>query len=198
MRIFKIILFILFFTGTIPIINYCWFSKVGSSKIRTVNNEEIKNRIVLVFGAGREYRNGKQPNYFFNGRVQAVVALRHHYPQCKIIISGYSDGKNYDEANDMKAELIARGIKDTLLFLDHSSNNTYQSLQYYNRHFLYEPVVVVSQKAHLCRILWIAQQMNIDAVGIEATGWPKREPYWFLFREIIARLKATFKIYLKL
>ncbi|MFM7016878.1 MAG: ElyC/SanA/YdcF family protein, partial [Bacteroidota bacterium] len=164
-------------------------------KIIGLNNEKIKSQNILVLGAGREYRSGKHPNYFFNGRVQAVVVLRNHYPNCKIIISGFSDGKNYDEANDLKSELLLRGVKDTLIELDHSSEDTYASLKIYNRHYLYEPVIIVSQKSHLCRILWMANQMNIDAQGFEATGWPKREPYWFLIREMGARYKATLELF---
>jgi vancomycin permeability regulator SanA len=43
--------------------------------------------------------------------------------------------------------------------------------------------------------LWIAQHLNIEAVGYEAEGWPKREPSWFLMREMGARLKATLEIF---
>lgn len=194
MKFLKIIL-LLFSSFTFLIaLNYWWIEQSGSDKLIHLNSKLISNRKILVLGAGREYRSGKHPNYFFNGRVQAVVALRHAYPNCQIIISGISDGNHYDEANDMKQELLARGIKDTLITLDHKSDDTYASLQMFNREYLYEPVIIVSQKTHLCRTLWMAKQMNIDAVGFEAPGWPKREPYWFLIREIGARTKATIEL----
>jgi vancomycin permeability regulator SanA len=37
--------------------------------------------------------------------------------------------------------------------------------------------------------------MNINAVGYTAEGWPKREPTWFLIREMGARVKATLELY---
>ena len=194
MKIFKILVAIIFTSALLIGLNYRWMTNVGTEKIISINSPLIKNRNILVLGAGREYRSGKNPNYFFNGRVQAVVVLRHKYPLSRIIISGIADGKNYDEANDMKKELLLRGVKDTLIYLDQSSQDTYASLQMYNKNFLYEPVLIVSQKAHLCRILWMSKQMNIDALGFNATGWPKREPNWFFVRELGARLKATIEI----
>jgi SanA protein len=195
MRFFKITFIVLLLPIVLVLLNYWWISYVGNKMIANENNELLKNRYVLVLGAGKEYRSGKRPNYFFNGRVDAVVALRNKFPECKIIISGIADGNHYDEANDLKSELLVKGIKDTLIFLDSKSEDTYASLKMFNRDYLYDPVIIVSQKAHLCRALWMAHQMNINAVGYEAEGWPNREPKWFLLREMGARLKATLEIF---
>jgi SanA protein len=194
MKFLKIIFIILLLPLLLVFMNYWWIAYAGNKMIVSDKKEKLKNRYVLVLGAGKEYRTGKRPNYYFNGRAKAVVNLRKTYPNCKIIISGFSDGNHYDEANDLKKELLASGVKDTLLILDSKSEDTYSSLKMYHRNFLSKPVTIVSQKAHLCRALWIAQHLNIDAVGYEAEGWPKREPNWFLMREMGARLKATLEI----
>lgn len=194
MKFLKIFFLILLLPIVLILCNYWWISHVGNKMIVHENTIQLKNRYVLVLGAGKEYRMGKRPNYFFNGRVDAVVKLRQSYPNCKIIISGISDGNHYDEANDLKKELLTKGVKDTLIMLDSDSKDTYASLQMFNKKYLYEPVIIVSQKAHLCRALWMAKQMNINAVGFVAEGWPKREPKWFLMREMGARVKATLEI----
>jgi SanA protein len=194
MKFLKIFFLILLLPIVLILCNYWWISHVGNKMIVHENTIQLKNRYVLVLGAGKEYRMGKRPNYFFNGRVDAVVKLRQSYPNCKIIISGISDGNHYDEANDLKKELLTKGVKDTLIMLDSDSKDTYASLQMFNKKYLYEPVIIVSQKAHLCRALWMAKQMNINAVGYVAEGWPKREPKWFLMREMGARVKATLEI----
>jgi SanA protein len=195
MKFLKIIFILLLLPIILTLFNYWWISYVGGKMIIHENTDQFKNRYVLVLGAGKEYRTGKRPNYFFNGRVDAVVTLRKSYPNCKIIISGISDGKHYDEANDLKKELMVKGVKDTLIILDSNSKDTYASLKMFNKNYLYEPVIIVSQKAHLCRALWMAQQMNINAVGFDAEGWPNKEPNWFLIREVGARVKATLEIF---
>ena len=195
MKFLKIFFLILLIPIVLILCNYWWISHVGNKMIIHENTIQLKNRYVLVLGAGKEYRMGKRPNYFFNGRVDAVVKLRQMYPNCKIIISGISDGNHYDEANDLKKELVDKGVNDTLIMLDSDSKDTYASLQMFNKNYLYEPVIIVSQKAHLCRALWMAKQMNINAVGYVAEGWPKREPKWFFIREIGARVKATLEIF---
>lgn len=195
MKFLKIFFLILLLPIVLILCNYWWISHVGNKMIVHENTIQLKNHYVLVLGAGREYRMGKRPNYFFNGRVDAVVKLRQSYPNCKIIISGISDGNHYDEANDLKKELLTKGVKDTLIMLDSDSKDTYASLKMFNKKYSYEPVIIVSQKAHLCRALWMAKQMNINAVGYVAEGWPKREPKWFLIREMGARVKATLEIF---
>lgn len=195
MKFLRIIFILLLIPFLLIVVNYWWVSYVGNKMIIHENSYQLKNRYVLVLGAGKEYRMGKRPNYFFNGRVNAVVKLRQAYPNCKIIISGISDGNHYDEANDLKKELLAKGVKDSLIILDSESKDTYASLKMFNRKYLYEPVIIVSQKTHLCRALWMANQMNINAVGYTAEGWPKREPKWFLIREMGARVKATLELY---
>jgi SanA protein len=195
MKFLKIFFLILLLLIVLILCNYWWISHIGNEMIIQSKTFQLKNRYVLVLGAGKEYRMGTRPNYFFNGRVDAVVKLRQMYPNCKIIISGISDGNQYDEANDLKKELVDKGVNDTLIMLDSDSKDTYASLQMFNKNYLYEPVIIVSQKAHLCRALWMAKQMNINAVGYVAEGWPKREPKWFLIREIGARVKATLEIF---
>ena len=195
MKFLRIIFILLLIPFLLIAGNYWWVSYVGNKMIIHEKSYQLKNRYVLVLGAGKEYRMGKRPNYFFNGRVNAVVKLRQAYPNCKIIISGISDGNHYDEANDLKKELLEKGVKDSLIILDSESKDTYASLKMFNRKYLYEPVIIVSQKAHLCRALWMANQMNINAVGYTAEGWPKREPKWFLIREMGARVKATLELY---
>ena len=195
MKFLRIIFILLLIPFLLIAGNYWWVSYVGNKMIIHEKSYQLKNRYVLVLGAGKEYRMGKRPNYFFNGRVNAVVKLRQTYPNCKIIISGISDGNHYDEANDLKKELLEKGVKDSLIILDSESKDTYASLKMFNRKYLYEPVIIVSQKAHLCRALWMANQMNINAVGYTAEGWPKREPKWFLIREMGARVKATLELY---
>jgi SanA protein len=195
MKFLKIFFLILLLPIVLILCNYWWISHVGNEMIIQSKTFQLKNRYVLVLGAGKEYRMGTRPNYFFNGRVDVVVKLRQMYPNCKIIISGISDGNHYDEANDLKKELVDKGVNDTLIMLDSDSKDTYASLQMFNKNYLYEPVIIVSQKAHLCRALWMAKQMNINAVGYVAEGWPKREPKWFLIREMGARVKATLEIF---
>jgi len=195
MKFLKITFIILLLPLLLVFMNYWWITYAGNKMIVSNNSEKLKNRYVLVLGAGKEYRTGKRPNYFFIGRVKAVFDLRKTYPNCKIIISGLSDGNHYDEANDLKKELMIKRVKDTLIIIDSDSKDTYASLKMFNKNYLYEPVIIVSQKAHLCRALWMAKQMNINAVGYNAEGWPKREPNWFLMREMGARVKATLEIF---
>ena len=195
MKFLKITLYLLLFSIVLLLLNYWWISSVGEKMIIDGTSNQYKNRLVLVLGAGKEYRSGKRPNYYFNGRVKAVISLREKLPNSKIILSGIADGRHYDEANDLKNELLNRGLKDTLIILDSGSKDTYASLSMFNKKYLYEPVIIVSQKTHLCRALWMAKQMNINAVGYTAEGWPKKEPKWFLIREMGARAKATLEIF---
>lgn len=176
------------------ILNYYSFEHFG--KRHLINNyADIKNGTnVLVPGAGRDYPNGHRPNFFFLGRMRKTAELHKSHPDLKIILSGIADGNHYNEAIDMRKDLIGRGVDSSALFLDNGSVDTYETIKMYDEHFKHNPVIIISQKEHLYRALWLAKACGIDAKGIIAEGNPYGTPRWFIVREMFARLKARYNI----
>jgi vancomycin permeability regulator SanA len=159
-----------------------------------VNSKITKGTYVLVPGAGKDYPNGRRPNYFFLGRMSKTAELHKAHPELKIILSGIADGHHYNEAIDMQKDLLTRGVDSTSLILDNGSADTYETIQMYDEHFKHNPVIIISQKEHLFRALWLAEKTGLKAEGIIADGNPYGTPRWFIVREMFARMKARIEL----
>ena len=159
---------------------------------RLIDNKEIDNDFdcILVLGAG--IRNN-YPSPMLEDRLLASIKLYQDGVAKKIIVSGDHQYKNYDEVNVMKNYLIEKGIPSEDIFMDHAGLSSYDSMYRAKKIFKANKVVVVTQKYHLYRSLYIAKMMDIDVYGVSANprkyyGQLKRD-----IREYAARIKDFFK-----
>jgi len=112
-------------------------------------------------------------------------------------MSGDHGRKEYDEVNIMKKYAIEKGIPSENIFMDHAGFSTYESIYRVKNIFEAKKVVIVTQKYHLYRALYIANQLGLEAYGVGAdprryVGTTYRE-----IREILARDKDFFKCIFK-
>ena len=149
---------------------------------------------IIVLGAGIW---GDKPSPMLEDRLLEAVDLYNNKVSPKIIMSGDHGRKEYDEVNIMKAFAIEQGIPSEDIFMDHAGFSTYESLYRAKEIFEAKKVVIVTQKYHLYRALYIANQLGIEAYGVGSD--PRRyvgETYRE-FREILARNKDFFGCIIK-
>ena len=155
------------------------------------NSDENKNfDCILVLGAG--IRNN-YPSPMLEDRLLASIKLYNDGVAPKILVSGDHEYKDYDEVNVMKNYLIENGIPSEDIFMDHAGLSSYDSVYRANKIFKVNRMIIVTQKYHLYRSLYIAKMLDIDAYGVSANprkyyGQLKRD-----IREYAARIKDFFK-----
>lgn len=194
MKILKLLLYLSVGFTIVALANYSSFSNCGEKHM--VKKEQLDTiRFILVPGAGKYYPNGSRQNYAFLGRVDSSASLWQQYPHMKLILSGYEDDNWYREAHDLLEALVDKGVPDSVCILDPNSADTYETLMFFKNHYGKEPVVIVSQDIHLNRALWMADQLELNAYGYEAGGYPGGIPRWFVIKEIGSRLKARLEIW---
>lgn len=87
----------------------------------------------------------------------------------RIIVSGDHGQAEYDEVNTMKKYLTDRGVPSEAVFMDHAGFSTYDSIVRAKEIFGCESVLIVTQKYHLYRALYIASSIGLDARGASAS-----------------------------
>lgn len=153
-------------------------------------NQELDNAdCILVLGAG--VRNN-QPSPMLNDRLEAAIQLYQQGKAPKIIMSGDHGREDYNEVGVMKEFAMNAGVPSCDIFMDHAGFSTYESLYRAKEIFQAKKIIIVTQDYHLYRALYIANQLNIEAVGVasnprEYSGQTMRE-----IRETIARCKDFF------
>lgn len=173
-----------------------FFVKFSTSKLIVDNNSKEFENIdcILVLGAGI-WNN--EPSPMLKDRLDVAIELYNNKKASKIIMSGDHTKENYDEVNAMKKYAIDKGVKSEDIFMDHAGISTYDSIYRAKNIFAADKIIIVTQKYHLYRSLYIAECLGIEAFGVEAT--PKKYSGDFAreIREILARdkdfVKSIFK-----
>ena len=176
------------------IINY--YVIISTKKdIYTIDTLNIKDAdCILILGAS--IRNNK-PSPMLKDRLNEGINLYNSGVSKKILVSGDHTDDNYDEVNVMKNYLIENGIPSKDIFMDHNGISSYDSIYRANKIYNANKLVIVTQKYHLYRSLYIAKKLDIEAYGISAkgnkySGQTKRDT-----REFLARIKDFFKCIIK-
>ena len=193
MIIIKIIIFlVLFFVFSINV-----YVIIKSHK-QIIKNEEIKLENIdclLVLGAG--IINNERPTLMLKDRLDKSIELYKKGIAKKIIMSGDHGKKNHDEVGIMKNYAIERGVPSEDIFMDHAGFCTYDSIYRAKEIFGVKKMIIVTQKYHLYRSIFIANKLGIESFGIKSDARVyAKMPYHFV-RECLARCKNYFKCILK-
>lgn len=188
-KIFKYVCILLIIVAVIVfIINFYVIFKTKNKILDKIDDENID--CILVLGAG--VRNGK-PTDMLADRILTAIDLYNKKVAPKIIMSGDHSKENYDEVNIMKSYAIEKGVPTSDIFMDHAGLSSYDSIYRAKEIFKAKKIVIVTQKYHLYRSLYIAEKLGVEAYGASANlrkyiGQSYRE-----LREVLARDKDFFK-----
>ena len=161
-----------------------------SEEYVTQNISKLPNeKVGLVLGTSKSLRNGSDNPYFFN-RIEAAEELFKSGKIKYIIVSGDNSTENYNEPEDMQNELIARGIPKTKIFLDFAGLRTLDSVVRAKEIFGQTSFIIISQRFHNERAVYIAQKKGIEAYGYNAKDVSKKAGFKTNLREYFARVKV--------
>lgn len=149
---------------------------------------------IIILGAG--IVEGK-PSHMLEDRLLEGIKLYQNNVSDKIIMSGDHGRKEYDEVNVMKNYAIQKGVPSENIFMDHAGFSTYESIYRARDIFKARKVVIVTQKYHLYRALYIANQLGIEAYGVGADPRQYVGRIYREMREILARNKDFIKCIFK-
>ncbi|CEO90396.1 SanA/YdcF family protein [Syntrophaceticus schinkii] len=180
---------------SILIINVCVKSSV-KDKIMTVEEAaSLDSDCILILGAG--VWDGGRPSYMLEDRLLQGIELYENGASDRLLMSGDHSRKEYDEVNVMKRFAIDKGINSEHIFMDHAGFSTYESLYRARDVFQADRIIIVTQRYHLYRALYIAENLGLEAYGVASDprqyfGQEIRD-----LRETLARVKDFFTVIFK-
>jgi len=149
---------------------------------------------IIVLGC---YVDDIEPSPMLEDRLKVGIQLYNMGVSPKILMSGDHGQKDYDEVNAMKQYAIDRDIPSENIFMDHAGFSTYESMYRAKEIFQAEKVVIVTQKYHLYRSIYVAEELGLEAYGVasDLQNYTKQSSYDL--REILARDKDFFQAIIK-
>ncbi len=158
-------------------------------------DDSPSERVAIVFGAG--LRRDGTPTPILRDRVETAADLYFSGKVEKILMSGDNRFVEYNEPESMRQYALSLGVPDSALVLDYAGRRTYDTCYRAKAIFGAERALLVTQKFHLPRALFICNALGLKASGVEA----KNRQYWggslliWNFREQLATVAAFLDVY---
>lgn len=171
-------------------------------KDRILRPEELADKAaeadfdyILVLGAG--VRPGGVPSKMLQERIDAGVKAFQSLDSTVLLMSGDSATRYYKETVVMARVAEEQGVAPESIVEDRYGISTYDSIWRLKNIYQGKKVLIITQKYHLLRSLYMAKEFGIDAYGLDAmkvryTGQVTNE-----IREVMARAKDFFKCMVK-
>lgn len=189
------IIIIIIIVLIILLINFYVKNSTKNQIIEKDDYSTLKNiDCIIILGAGIW---GDKPSPMLEDRLKEGILLYNNEVSDKIIMSGDHGREEYDEVNTMKKYAIENGILSENIFMDHAGFSSYESIYRAKEIFNAKKVVIVTQKYHLYRALYIANQLGLEAYGVGADPRQYVGAIYREAREILARNKDFIKCIFK-
>lgn len=149
----------------------------------------------VLLGTNPKSRYSKGRNFFYQARINATVKLYRAGKFRRVIISG-AKRKDYDEPTAMKADLIKDGIPDSVISMDGNGHNTFLSMKNMRDRLHVDSIIVISQKWHNERAIFLADHLGMNAIGYDAADYNNLTAQITHIRELLARVKLFITVYI--
>jgi len=148
-----------------------------------------ETKTALLLGTGKTLSNG-MPNAYFYNRIQAAIDLYKSGKIKYIIVSGDNSSKDYNEPEDMQLTLMKYGIPKDRIVMDHAGFRTLDSVVRAKEIFGQNKLVIISQKFHNERAVFLAKENGMEAFGFNAADVNKYAGLKTNLREYLAKAKV--------
>ena len=152
-----------------------------------------KRRVGLFLGCSDRLGNGS-PNPYFQGRVRAATDLFRTGKIEYILVSGDNGRVSYNEPIMAQTALVAAGIPEDRIVLDYAGFRTFDSVARAHQVFGLSDFVVISQRFHNERAVYLARGQGISAIGFNAVDVTGYYGIRVHLREVLAKARAVWDL----
>ncbi len=171
-----------------------WVSFQAQNSIMTKDSQVPHYNVAVVLGTSKYL--GRTLNDYYTHRISAAIRLYKEGKVSNFLLSGDNAHRSYNEPWTMKRDLLKAGVPDSHIFLDYAGFRTLDSIVRAKKIFETDHFLIISQKFHCERAIYIAKHFNINAQCLAVPGPSKSEDLSIQIREFFARAKAFLDLYI--
>jgi SanA protein len=154
-------------------------------------------QVAIIFGAG--LRRDGTPTAVLRDRVETGARLYFEGKVEKLLMSGDNQLIEYNEPEAMRQHALSLGVPDHDIAVDYAGRRTYDTCFRAKEIFGLESVLLVTQKFHLPRALFLCNVMGLKAQGVEANNfnYSRRSLVFWNIREQFATFTAFMDVFIE-
>lgn len=141
-----------------------------------------------------KYLHGGRKNLYYRYRIEAAIRLYVNGGCRKIIVSGDNGTKYYNEPRAMKEDLIRAGVREEDIISDYAGFRTLDSIIRFKKIFGQQQGVVISQKFHNERAIYIGRSYGVELYGYNALDVDCRSGFKTRLREVFSRVMCVLDV----
>lgn len=151
--------------------------------------------VAIVFGAG--LRRDGTPTAILRDRVQTAANLYLSGRVEKLLMSGDGQVADYNEPEAMRGFALSLGVPAEAIILDFAGSRTYDTCYRAKQVFGVNSALLVTQKFHLPRALFLCNALGLEAAGVEANNRQFRRSAMLIWnvREQFATIGAFLDVF---
>lgn len=163
----------------------------GTVGAQILNQEQAASleNVDCIIVLGCQVRADGTPSHMLEDRLKRGVALYEMGAAPKLLMSGDHGTAGYDEVDTMKGYAVDAGVPSENVFMDHAGFSTYETMYRAKEIFGAQRVLIVTQKYHLYRAVYIAKALGMEAYGVAADYRSYSGQFSRDVREVLARVK---------
>lgn len=142
----------------------------------------------IVFGAA-VYGDGRLSSVL-RDRMDTAIQLYRRGIVDELLVSGDGSSHHYDEPGAMRAYAVRHGVPEEAIRVDPAGSRTYDTCYRARKLYEVQSAILVTQRFHLPRALFLCDWLDIDAAGVTADQRAYRGARWYEVREIAATMVA--------
>nr|WP_321463312.1 ElyC/SanA/YdcF family protein [uncultured Vibrio sp.] len=171
-----------------------WVVLQAKENIFTDYEQIPQHEVAVVLGTSKYI--GKILNTYYTHRINAAIELYNQGKVKQFLLSGDNAHRSYNEPWTMKRDLLKAGVPEEFIHLDYAGFRTLDSIVRAKKIFASERFLIVTQRFHCERALFIANAYHIDAQCLAVAGpVTNKQKTSMRMRELLARVKAFLDLY---
>ncbi len=145
----------------------------------------------IILGAG-VFKNGT-PTDALRDRLDTGIQLYNEHAVNQLLLTGDDGAYHADEIDVMQRYILEHNVPTSTLIFDGKGYRTYESCKHAKELGL-SSVIVVTQRFHLSRALYLCNKLGLNAVGASADRHTYRSISYFWLRDLAASVEAWWDI----
>lgn len=187
---YVLVLFCLFIAGCVLVLGINFYVKeTQKSSIVSLKDAAAKENVDFIIVLGCQVKDDGSPSDMLKDRLDKAIELYNISANSKLLMSGDHGRVDYNEVGTMGKYSTDKGVPPEDIVLDHAGFSTYESVYRAKEVFNAEKVVIITQKYHLYRALYVAEELGIEAYGVSCDHCIYSGQFMRECREILARFK---------
>lgn len=168
------------------------FQRQTSPLIYNQISEIPSAKTVIILGASVHADGELSP--ILQDRVDTAIRLYRAGKVDNFLVTGDHRSEDYNEVAAMVNYLEDHGINAGDITADHAGLDTYDSMYRAGKLFGIKSAIVVTQRFHLPRALYIASHLGLNYKGLAADQRAYKTEYRLKQREKLANIKAIWEV----